>query len=78
MRAVLKSFSVVKSVSGLAEPTSVGLIWISTLTPIEFPSSFPRLASLNPNEKWTDASRWLAGLPVILLFTRGATQTSFA
>jgi hypothetical protein len=56
----------------------VGLIWISTLTPIEFPSSFPRLASLNPNEKWTDASRWLAGLPVILLFTRGATQTSFA
>lgn len=28
---------------------------------------FPRLHARNTNRKWTSASRWLAGLPLILL-----------
>jgi hypothetical protein len=48
---VLKGFSVVKSVSGLAEPTSVGLIWISTLTLIEFPGSNAQARKLESQRK---------------------------
>ena len=51
MWAVLKSFSVVKSVSGLAEPTSVRLIWISILTLIEFPSSCSQARKLESQRK---------------------------